>query len=176
MTPGGATVVAGLVIPSTSPWFLGAVAAHVGAGLTAVLAGAVATLSAKGRGRHSAFGTLYYGSLSVVFVTAAALSAVRWVEDYPLLVLAAAAFAAASFGRMAMRRRWFGTARAHLTGMGVSYIVLLTAFYVDNGPNLPVWKNLPPIAYWLAPATVGLPIMIYALLRHPLARRVKPLP
>jgi hypothetical protein len=31
----------------------------------------------------------------------------------------------------------------HVTAMGVSYIVLLTAFYVDNGPHLPLWRSLP---------------------------------
>lgn len=57
--------------------------------------------------------------------------------------------------------------------MGVSYILLLTAFYVDNGKSLPLWKELPPFAFWLAPATVGIPIVVHALLRHPLARHVK---
>jgi hypothetical protein len=54
-----------------------------------------------------------------------------------------------------------------VTGMGLSYIVLLTAFYVDNGKSLPVWKDFSPIVYWLAPGVVGLPLMIWALLRHP---------
>jgi hypothetical protein len=54
--------------------------------------------------------------------------------------------------------------------MGLSYIVLLTAFYVDNGESLPVWRDLPAIAYWLAPGLVGLPILGWSLLRHPLAR------
>jgi hypothetical protein len=27
---------------------------------------------------------------------------------------------------------------AGVTGMGISYILLLTAFYVDNGPHLPL--------------------------------------
>ena len=27
--------------------------------------------------------------------------------------------------------------------MGASYILLLTAFYVDNGKNLPLWRELP---------------------------------
>ena len=58
-----------------------------------------------------------------------------------------------------------------MSGMGVSYIVMLTAFYVDNGKNLPVWRGLPPIAYWLAPSLVGLPILAIAFLRHPLARK-----
>jgi hypothetical protein len=47
---------------------------------------------------------------------------------------------------------------------------LLTAFYVDNGKSLPLWRDLPSITYWLLPAAVGLPLILYALLRHPLAR------
>ena len=54
--------------------------------------------------------------------------------------------------------------------MGTSYIVLLTAFYVDNGPNLPLWRELPPLAFWILPSAVGIPIIIWALLRHPLIR------
>src|SRR5713226_5732494 len=38
--------------------------------------------------------------------------------------------------------RW---ARFHIVGMGLSYVLLLTAFYVDNGKNLPLWNRLPPI-------------------------------
>jgi len=49
----------------------------------------------------------------------------------------------------------------------LSYIVLLTAFYVDNGKSLPLWRDLSPIVYWIAPAVVGLPLMLWALLRHP---------
>jgi hypothetical protein len=55
--------------------------------------------------------------------------------------------------------------------MGTSYILLLTAFYVDNGKSLPIWKALPAIAYWLTPAAVGAPLIVVALLRHPVVRR-----
>jgi hypothetical protein len=41
----------------------------------------------------------------------------------------------------------------------------LTAFYVDKGKSLPVWRDLPAIAYWLAPSLVGLPILGWSLLR-----------
>lgn len=58
-----------------------------------------------------------------------------------------------------------------MTGMGISYILMLTAFYVDNGPNLPLWRELPPIAFWILPTLIGAPILLHALLRHPLARR-----
>jgi hypothetical protein len=30
--------------------------------------------------------------------------------------------------------------------VSVSYILLLTVFYVDNGKHLPVWRTLPHLA------------------------------
>jgi hypothetical protein len=60
--------------------------------------------------------------------------------------------------------------RLHVVGMGASDISLLTAFYVDNGKSLPLWKELPQIAFWLMPAVLGMPLVIWALLRHPLVR------
>jgi hypothetical protein len=80
-------------------------------------------------------------------------------------------FTAAFVGRTAMQRRWPAWIRLHITGMGLSYVLLLTAFYVDNGKSLPFWKDLPPIAYWLLPAAVGIPLIVYALCRHPLVRQ-----
>jgi len=55
--------------------------------------------------------------------------------------------------------------------MGLSYILMLTAFYVDNGKHLPLWKELPQIAFWLLPTGLGIPLLVHALLKHPLARR-----
>ena len=165
------TVIGGIVIPSTSPLFLACIAVHVAAALACLASGAIAMLSKKGRGRHSTFGGAYYWCLAVVCGSAAILSIVRWAEDRVLFALAVVSFAAANLGRAAIRGRWMPTARLHFVGMGLSYIVLLTAFYVDNGKNLPLWDRLPAIAYWLVPSVIGLPIMAWALLRHPLARR-----
>jgi hypothetical protein len=39
---------------------------------------------------------------------------------------------------------------------------LLTAFYVDNGPHLPLWQLLPPIAFWTLPSLFGLPLLLRA--------------
>jgi hypothetical protein len=68
-----------------------------------------------------------------VFVSATALSAVRWAEDYHLFILGELALASAIFGRAARRRRWTGWVRLHITGMGLSNILLLTAFYSTTG-------------------------------------------
>lgn len=144
---------------------------HVAAGLTCVLAGIAAMLSPKRAGRHPSAGAVYYGSLVVVSLSMAALSVLRWPHNTHLLVLGILCFGAATIGRMARRRRWRGWLRVHVTGMGVSYIVLLTAFYVDNGPHLPLWRDLPRAAHWLLPSLVGLPMLIWALARHPLILR-----
>ena len=163
-------VVLGIPVPSSSPVFLTTVAIHVVAGLTCVISGASAMLSAKRSGRHPAAGTVYFWSLVVVFGSMAILSILRWPHDSHLFILGILSFAAGLIGRAARRRLWVGWPRIHMSGMGLSYILLLTAFYVDNGPHLPLWRQLPPLAYWLGPSLVGLPILLWALVRHPLAR------
>lgn len=168
------TDIAGIEIPSTNPVFLGVVGLHILLGLACVITGAVAMLSEKRAGRHPWNGTIYFWCLAGVALTAAGLAAVRWAQDYHLFILGALAFAAACFGRQARRGRFRHWVRLHITGMGTSYILLLTAFYVDNGKSLPLWRELPPIAYWLVPAAIGSPLIIRALLRHPLARRPDP--
>jgi len=162
--------IGGIPLPSDTPLFLALVATHVAAGLVCVIAGAVAMLSHKAPGRHPQAGAAYYWALAVVFVTMLAIAVSRWAEDYHLAILGAQSFLAATLGRRARRRLWPHWARPHMTGMGASYILLLTAFYVDNGPNLPLWRLLPPVAFWLLPTVVGAPILIYALLRHRLVR------
>jgi hypothetical protein len=138
-------VVLGIPIPSTSPVFLSIVAVHVIAGLICTIAGVVAMLAPKRHGRHPAAGTTYYWSLVVVFVSMTALSILRWPANNHLFVLGIASFGAAVVGRMAKRRAGAGWLRVHVTGMGISYVLLLTAFYVDNGPHLPLWRSLPPV-------------------------------
>jgi hypothetical protein len=166
-----ATEIAGIAIPSSSPLFLAGVAIHVAAGLVCVVAGALAMFSRKQRGRHSVAGSVYFWGLAVVCGSAGLLAAVRWTEDYVLFALAVTAFTAAMVARSAIRRRAQPLVEVHVVGMAVSYIVLLTAFYVDNGKSLPLWRDLPPVTFWLAPGAIGFPILIYTLKRHPLLRR-----
>ena len=167
----GMTDIAGIEIPSNDPVFLAIVSIHIVLGLACTVTGFVAMLSQKRGGRHPRYGTIYYWCLTGVFLTATGLAAARWAEDYHLFILGALSFAAAYLGRQARRQRWNNWVRLHLAGMGASYVLLLTAFYVDNGKNLPLLKDLPAIAYWLMPAAVGIPLIIRALVWHPLVRR-----
>jgi hypothetical protein len=163
--------VAGIPLPSSSPVFLTLVGIHILFGLACVVTGVVAMLSVKRPGRHPRFGTLYDWFLAVVFVTATALSAMRWAEDYHLFILGVLSFGAATLGREARRRRWRNWLTTHISSMGTSYVVLLTAFYVDNGKNLPIWRDIPSLTYWLVPSAVGLPLIAWALTQHPLIRQ-----
>jgi hypothetical protein len=121
----------GLIPPGGSTAFHLLLAVHIPAGLTGVVTGAVAALSPKRHGRHPRFGTIYYWTLSVLFVTAAALAALRWPEDAYLLVLGTLSFALASVGRTARRHhrqwqrhpRWLGWLGPYIAGMSLSYIV-----------------------------------------------------
>ncbi len=162
----------GIEIPSTDPIFLAVVlGVHIPVALASVIAGAAAMLSEKRRGRHSTFGTIYFWCLLVLFISATFLSVLRWAEDDHLFALGAVSFASALFGRTALRQRWPRWTELHITGMGLSYVFMLVAFYVDNGRQLPLWRDLPRFTYWLMPLAVGLPLIIATVVRHPLARR-----
>lgn len=171
MTAGDSTTVAGIEIPSTDPVFLTLVlGAHIPLGLACVGIGAIAILSQKRRGRHSNFGTIYFWCLLALFGSATFLSLMRWAENYHLFILGAMSFACAWSGRAALRQRWRYWVRLHIAGMSFSYVLMLVAFYVDNGKQLPLWRDLPHFTYWLIPIAVGMPLIVRALLWPPLAR------
>ena len=120
-------------------------------------------LSPKRAGRHPQYGTIYFWCLTGIFLTASGLAVVRWAGDYHLFILGTLSFAAACLGRQARRQRWRNWVRLHITGMGSSYVLLLIAFYVDNGKQLPIWKDLPRFT-WLLPLIVEVPLIVRALL------------
>jgi len=149
-------------VGSTAPVFLAFLAVHVLAGLTAVATGAAAALARKGSARHVRAGRGFYRALTVVVATAAVLAAMRWRQDYYLLIIGAVAFAAATAGYQHRRRHRPGDT-GHIAGMGTAYVAMLTAFYVDNGPHLPLWDHLPAFAFWVLPSAIGAPVITRAI-------------
>ncbi len=157
-------------VGSTAPVFLAFLAVHVLAGLAAVLTGAVAALAAKGSTAHVRAGRWYYRAITAVFGTATALAVMRWRQDSYLFPIGAVAFGAATVGYLHRRRHRPGDT-GHIIGMGTGYVAMLTAFYVDNGPHLPLWDRLPHWALWVLPSAIGAPIIARAIRR---ARRGGP--
>jgi hypothetical protein len=151
-------------VSSAAPAFLAFLAVHVLAGLTTVITGAIAALARKGSPRHIRAGRWYYRAITVVFATAAVLAAMRWAQDWYLLALGAVAFTAATIGYLHRRRHRPGDT-GHIAGMGIAYTAMLTAFYVDNGPHLPLWDRLPALAFWLLPAAIAAPLIARAIRR-----------
>jgi hypothetical protein len=159
-----ASRILGVEVGSTVPAFLAILAIHVIAGLTAVITGAAAALARKGSPRHIRAGRWYYRAITAVFATAAGLAAMRWARDYYLFILGAVAFTAATTGYLHRRRHRPGDT-GHIAGMGISYTAMLTAFYVDNGPHLPLWDRLPTLAFWILPAAIAASLITRAIIR-----------
>jgi len=164
-------------VAGTGPVFLAFLAVHVPAGLAAVISGALAATAPKHRGRHTLAGAIYYWAIVIVFATATAMAAIRPARDWYLALLGTIALALAAAGRDYRRhparrpwRRWPGH-MPHIIAMGGSYTVLLTAFYVDNGKNLPLWDRLPTAAYWTLPALLAAPLIARSAARHRRPRR-----
>ena len=158
--------IVGLPIPDEGPIFAIVLVTHIVSGLTAVIAGALAATAKKRRGRHPRAGHVYLWALGGIFTTATIMAAIRWHEDAHLFTIAVIAFGPGLYGYQARRRHRPGWPTHHGIGMGGSYIALLTGFYVDNGPFLPLWNQLPHWTYWLLPSLVGIPLIRRALHRY----------
>jgi uncharacterized membrane protein len=136
---------------------------HVPAGVIATLVGAGAMLAPKGGAAHRGFGRAYLRSLVLVTVTGVGLVATRGPG---FIHLAAVGIAAAALGVLGYGARRRASASTHIACMGASYIAMLTAFYVDNGPKLPVWRGLPALSFWFLPTLVGAPLVWRAIRRR----------
>ncbi|WP_327002181.1 hypothetical protein OHA72_44740 [Dactylosporangium sp. NBC_01737] len=166
--------IAGIEVPDAGTLFLAALAVHVTAGVTAVVAGVLATTAPKRAGRHPKTGAVYLSATGVVFATATVMAALRWRHDRHLFAIAGVTLGLAMLGWWARRRRPRRWTAWHGSAMAGSYIGLLTGFYVDNGPRLPLWDQLPHLLYWLLPAAVGIPVTWWALVRNGAVGPVRP--
>lgn len=150
---------------SPSPLFLAFLGVHVAAALVAIVTGILAMLSHKRPARHVGAGRWYLAALIVVFATSCVLASFRWPTDAPLVAVGAVAVAAAVYG-FAFRRLHRPGDIPHILAMGISYIAMLTAFYVDNGPHLPIWDLLPTWSFWLLPSLVGGPLIARSIMKR----------
>jgi hypothetical protein len=161
----------GIPVPSTNKVFLTFVVIHIIIAMVAVISGIVAMLSEKTRSSHSKAGRIYYWSMAFSFGLIIVLSLMRWPHSIHLLIIGLFAFGCAHTGRRLIKTNIERWSRWHTVLMGMSYILLLTGFYVDNGKNLPFWNLFPQWSFYFIPVLVGVPIIVRVLKKHPLNRR-----
>jgi hypothetical protein len=46
-----------------------------------------------------------------------------------------------------------------------SYVVLWTAFFVDNAHLIPLLNQLPLLTFWILPSLIGLPFIVLSISR-----------
>jgi hypothetical protein len=159
------STVAGIEIPSAGPVFAVALGVHIVGGVWSVVTGAAAATARKRPGRHPRAGLLYLWGIGLMFATAAVMSTIRWRQDAHLFAIAIVAAGLAAIGWFFRPTRRPARFTWHAIGMGGSYIALLAGFYVDNGPQLPLWRLLPHWTYWALPIVIGGPLVLLALRR-----------
>jgi uncharacterized membrane protein len=158
----------GIPVPSIDKTFLMVVVIHILLSLVAVITGLFAMFAGKGPGLHRKSGKAYFFSMLSSFGTVMILSIMSWPRNIHLLLIgtfAAILTYAGSWLAKVKIRNWI---RLHTICMGSSYILLLTGFYVDNGKNLPFWNQFSQSFFYVFPAIIGIPIILYTLLKHPL--------
>src|SRR6266567_5623453 len=147
---------------------------HAWAGLATGILGIVAFGVPKHREHHPSFGKRYLWAYTLVFLTTTLLSFQRWGTDAYLFFLALIGYGAALGGYGARRfretpwvRRVFGKqwVVVHIVGMIGSYVVLWTAFFVDNAHKIPGLNQLPPLTFWVLPSLIGLSFLAVSLSR-----------
>jgi hypothetical protein len=156
----------GIGMLSNSSAFAPVLGVHILAGLVCLVTGIVTIASKKRAGLHPMCGTIYHWGLALLVISAGFLAEAHWTHNRVLLALGAISFGASSLGRTAGRRHWQAWIGTHITSMGCSFIVMLTAFCVEEGKSLPGLSRLPRLTYWFLPALVGAPLIIRALRSH----------
>lgn len=142
---------------------------HALAGLATGVTGVITFSRPKCRGPHPRWGERYLRAYTLVFLTATILSVQHWPTNAYLVVLATIGFgfalggyAVRRFRQKPMVRRIVGKqwVISHIVGMIGSYIVLWTAFYVDNAHLIPLLKQLPPLTFGVLPTVIALPFLV----------------
>lgn len=164
------TILFGIPVPSTDKTFLVVVVIHILIALVCVISGLVAMLSDKNSKRHPTYGKIYFWAMLAALITITILSVMSWPHNIHLMLIGILAMIFSYTGRRMAKKKRSNWTRLHTICMGASYILLLTGFYIDNGKNLPFWRLFPQWFFWIFPAMIGIPIILYVLKKHPLNR------
>lgn len=146
---------------------------HIAAGSSGLVLGPIAMLSAKRPGTHIRSGTAYYYVFVVLFASALALAALHPRQDWGLALVGAGSYGLARLGYGAGRRRRPGWLVRHVSGMGGSYISMVTALMVVNVNSIAGASGAAAVLAWLAPTVIGAPVITWVNFQVAAGRRPK---
>lgn len=132
---------------------------HIAAGSVCLATGLAAALARKSKGIHTAAGEVYHGAYVVILITSVWMAVIHWTESAYLLFIGIFSYSFALLGYLARKLRRPGWLTRHISGMIGSYIAIVTAILVVNGPHIPYLNQLPPLTLWFLPTLIGSPII-----------------
>ncbi len=132
---------------------------HIMAGTICLITGALAAMARKSKGAHTLAGEIYHGAYAAIFVTSVWMAILHWEQSAYLFYIAIFSYGLALFGYLARKRRWPNWIGKHIGGMLGSYIGVITAVLVVNGPKIPLLDEVPVLLLWFLPTIIGTPLI-----------------
>jgi uncharacterized membrane protein len=128
---------------------------HILTGAAGLTLGPIAMLSRKRRGVHTTAGKIYHWNMLLVCISACALGILHWKTSSWLIPIAGFSFWNSLRGFRAAKLKYPGWISDHISGMGGSYIALVTALIVVNDYQILGQNNGLQIIPWIVPTLVG---------------------
>jgi hypothetical protein len=132
---------------------------HILAGTICLITGAVAAWARKRKGMHTIAGEIYHGAYVFIFITSITMAILHWEKSAYLFFIGIFSYGLALFGYLARKLRRRNWIAKHIGGMLGSYIGVITAVLVVNGPKIPVLNEIPPLLLWFLPTIIGTPLI-----------------
>lgn len=139
---------------------------HIMAGTVCLLTGIMASNVRKKRGTHTLIGEVYHGGYLVIFFTSILMAIMNWSESAYLFYIAIFSYGLALLGYVAKKCRWKNGLGVHIGGMLGSFIGIITAILVVNGPKIPYLNEIPPLYLWFLPTLIGTPVITLVSRRY----------
>lgn len=144
---------------------------HIITGTICLIVGLFAILARKKNGNHTLLGSVYHWMYVIIFVTSIVMAMMHWEESSHLFFVAIFSYSFALVGYIAAKRKRKNWLSLHIPGMLGSYIGIITAILVNNGEDIILINQLPPLILWFLPTIVGTPFIFLAVHKYTASKK-----